>query len=337
MKKRILYIVFILISNFTFLNAQIDSIIFNNGNVIVGELKEMGRGVLTIETNYSDSDFKIEWDGVEEIYTESVYLIDMSNNTRYKSNLISVGPDKIRIVDEGDTIEVNLLDIVYLKSIDAGFWSQLYASIDLGYSFTKASNLNQISARSNIGFLAEKWSADASYNTLFSTQDNVEDIRRTDGGLTYKLNIFTGWFLFSQLSFLSNTEQKLDLRTNLKLGLGKYLVQTNKVYWGLQGGGSFNIEKFSTDAGRQESFEAFIGTELNLFDIGDLNLLTKANAYPSFTDSGRWRADFVFDLKYDMPLDFYTKLGLTYNYDNRPVEGASESDYVFQFTFGWEL
>jgi hypothetical protein len=139
------------------------------------------------------------------------------------------------------------------------------------------------------------------------------------------------------MTFLSNTEQKLDLRTNIKLGMGKYLIQTNKIYWGLQAGGSVNIENFSTEDGKQQSFEGFIGTELNLFDIGDLSLLTKANAYPSFTDSGRWRADFVFDVKYDLPLDFYTKMGLTFNFDNRPVEGASETDYVFQFTFGWEL
>ena len=82
--------------------------------------------------------------------------------------------------------------------------------------------------------------------------------------------------------------------------------------------------------------EGFFGTELNLYDIGDLSLVTKVIAYPSFTESGRWRTDFNFDAKYDLPLDFYIKAGLTLNYDNRPVEGASETDYVFQTGFGWE-
>ena len=44
-----------------------------------------------------------------------------------------------------------------------------------------------------------------------------------------------------------------------------------------------------------------------------------------------------FDLKYDLPLDFYIRLGYTLNYDNKPVEGATESDYVLQTSFGWEL
>jgi hypothetical protein len=46
--------------------------------------------------------------------------------------------------------------------------------------------------------------------------------------------------------------------------------------------------------------------------------------------------DFAFDTKYDLPLDFYIRLGLTLNYDNQPVEGAGETDYVFQTSFGWE-
>ena len=42
------------------------------------------------------------------------------------------------------------------------------------------------------------------------------------------------------------------------------------------------------------------------------------------------------DFKYELPLDFFIKVGLSLNYDNRPADGASEIDYVFQTGFGWE-
>ena len=45
--------------------AQSDSIVFKNGNIIVGEIKSMDKGVLTIETSYSDKDFAIRT--IEEI------------------------------------------------------------------------------------------------------------------------------------------------------------------------------------------------------------------------------------------------------------------------------
>lgn len=37
--------------------AQKDSLVLKNGNVIVGEIKSMDKGVLTIKTGYSKKDF----------------------------------------------------------------------------------------------------------------------------------------------------------------------------------------------------------------------------------------------------------------------------------------
>ena len=79
----------------------------------------------------------------------------------------------------------------------------------------------------------------------------------------------------------------------------------------------------------------YFGTEVKFFDIKDLDFFTKAIAYPSFTENGRWRLDLNFHVKYDLPLDFYVKLDCTMNYDNQPAEEASEADYVVQLGLGW--
>jgi hypothetical protein len=36
-------------------------------------------------------------------------------------------------------------------------------------------------------------------------------------------------------------------------------------------------------------------------------------------------------------MDFFLSLGYTLNYDNQPAEGATNTDYVLQTSFGWEL
>jgi len=328
---------FFVVATFTTLSAQMDSVIFLNGNYMVGEAKEMDRGVLTIETDYSDSDFKIEWKGVREIYTESEYLITLMDGRRYNGRLESTGLQQANLLtDDGQSVPVGLVEVVYLKEIDQSFASRLYAAIDIGFSITKAQDLRQLDVRSNIGYLAERWWADASYNRLRSTQADTEPLERTDASLTFRYFLPKDWYLLASTSFLSNTEQKLKLRTTGKVGGGKYMIHTNRTYWGVTGGINFNNEVFSNDNPDRQSLEGFLGTELNMYDIGDLNLLTKAVAYPSFTEAGRWRFDFIFDAKYDLPLDFYIKLGVTFNYDNQPTEGASQSDYIFQTGFGWE-
>lgn len=45
--------------------------------------------------------------------------------------------------------------------------------------------------------------------------------------------------------------------------------------------------------------------------------------------------DLVLEIKYDLPLGFYTSLGYTQNFDNQPTEGAGELDYLFRVGLGY--
>ncbi len=316
--------------------AQSDSLILKNGNIIVGEFKEMNKGVLGVETDYSDSDFKIEWDGISEIYSTTHFLITTKDGTRYNGRITTDEEKKVVIINEdGKRYEVPLNDIVYLKPVEKNFWSRLYASIDVGINLTKANDFRQFNVRGNIGYIAQRWLIDGTYNALNSSQVDTDPIRRVDGGLTFRRFLAHDWYLPVDATFLSNSEQKLDIRFIGKLGFGKYVIHTNKAYWGFAGGASYVFESYSTDDADKQSTELYFGSELSLFDIGDLNLMTKAQAYPGLTEKGRWRIDFNFDTKYDLPLDFYVRIGITINYDNQPVEGATDTDYVFTTGFGW--
>ena len=146
------------------------------------------------------------------------------------------------------------------------------------------------------------------------------------------------WFATFSVDFLQDDEQKIKLRTTPKLGIGNYFIQSNSIYFSFSAGIALNREQYTDPAQEdRQSGEGFVGLEYNMFDIGDLNLLTNITTYPSFTEEDRIRVDFNIDLKYDLPLDFYIKFGYTHNFDNQPIEGASKDAFVFQSTFGWEL
>jgi len=293
-----------------------------------------------VKTPYSDKDFNIKWNRIKEIYTDTYFLITLSDGTRYNGTLRAREPGRITILtDDADSIDINLIDIVYLDDLKRGFWSQLSFSIDIGLDLTKANNFRQFTINSTLGYTAKRWSINASYNTLLSRQDSTENIGRTDGGMVYKYFMPKDWYPLVSVNFLSNTEQKLDLRTTWKVGMGKFVTHTNKSYWGFSAGINRNYENFSDETTQdRNSWEGFLGTELNMFNIGDLDLLTNIIVYPSFTESGRWRVDYNINTKYEMWFDddFYIKLGFSFNYDNQPAEGGSELDYVFNTGFGWE-
>ncbi len=319
--------------------AQEDSLVLKKGNIIVGEIKSLDKGILTIETDYSKSDFTIEWSGVKEIYTKSNFLITLKDGSRINGSMRTINAsEKVAITSSLGEISETLLDnIVYLKGLKSNFWSRLRANIDLGLSFNKANNLRQFTSNNKFGYAADKWQLDAYYNTTRSSQDSVDATRRQDAGITYRYFLQRDWYLLVSPTFLSNTEQALKLRSTGKIGAGKFFVHTNKSYWGVGSGLSFNNEKFTNGTPKRQSLEAYTGTELNIFDVGDLDIFSSLFIYPGLTESGRWRYDFRLDTKYDLPFDFYLKLGLTLNYDNRPAIAGNETDYVLGFTIGWEL
>lgn len=321
------------------LRGQQDTLIFKNGDQLIGEIKSMERGVLVIETDYSDSDFKIKWIDIKEVHAQSRFLINIRKGGRVNGRLSSHSQtDTVNIItDEDENLAISIPDIVYLKGLKSAFWNRVSAHIDLGVKVTKANNFRQLSVQSAIGYLADKWSTDMYYDDLFSSQDSISDTRRKDGGINYRFFLPNDWYAFPELTYLSNTEQALKSRVTTKLGVGKFFVRSNSTYWGASAGVSVLRERFSNDTDSRTSSELFVSTEVNLFDVGDISLLSNITVYPSLTESKRVRSDFKLDAKYDFLSDFYVKFNFTLNYDNQPAVAGKDTDYIYGISFGWEL
>ena len=343
--KKVLLTLTALFIIFEIANAKTDSLIFRNGNYLVGEVKNMDKNVVTVETPYSDKDFNIKWNRIQEIYTNTYFLISLSDGSRYNGTISSNAPGRISIVtDEGDSVQANHSDIVFLDDLDKGFWSQLSFSIDLGFELTRSNNFRKFTTNTRIGYTAKRWGLDAYYSTLFSRQDDADNIDRSEAGISHRYFLPKDWYTLLSVDFLSSSELNLTLRTTAKMGMGKFLVHTNKYYLGLAAGGNYNNENYYPDSTATESepnrqsMEAFLGTELNMFNIGDLDLFTNLTTYPSLTESGRWRIDFKIETRYEMWFDddFYIKLSYSMNYDNQPPEVGTDLDYIFQTGFGWK-
>jgi hypothetical protein len=319
--------------------SQHDSLILTNNNIIVGEIKSLNNGVITIETDYSKNDFTIEWPKVKRIYSKTNFLVTLANGQRINGPVRSSDTTNRVVISgiDGITVGTVIDSIVYLKGVKSQFWSRVYGGIDLGLNLTKANDLRQFDVRSTFGYIGNRWQGEVYYNDLRSVQDSTTETKRTESGLGLKYFLPKDWFIALPIDLLSNTEQALDLRTTASLALGKFIAHTNRSYWALAAGASLNHESFTNDKENRQSTEGFLGSELNLFDIGDFSLKNTTNVYGSFTEAGRWRVDFTLDTKYDLPLDLYLKLGLTFNYDNRPAIEGSQVDYVLGFGIGWEF
>ena len=319
------------------LYAQKDTLYFKNKEMMVGEVKSMANNILTVETKYSDSDFKIEFDKVQRLNLVNKYSIYVVGGSSYFSTLKSDKDNEVTLI-YNDTIKVvSISDIVSLNKIENGFWKHFTGSFDFGYNLTKTNNSEQLTFAMQLNYVSEKWIHTAKYDQLRTVQDNVDDIERIDLDLDTKKYYRDNWFFNSNFSFLSNTSQSIKGRYSPSLGMGNYLVRNNKLYFLVGGGLTYNIEKYFDSANDKNSFEAVINSQFNMFNFKDININTSVLMFPSLSEKGRFRTDIDFSFKYDLPLDFYIKSSISVNYDNQPYQDAEDLDYVFSTGFGWSL
>jgi hypothetical protein len=53
------------------------------------------------------------------------------------------------------------------------------------------------------------------------------------------------------------------MRMNLQLGVGRFLTRTNQAYWGVKLGVNRNVEQYSSETPDRNSWQGYLGTELN--------------------------------------------------------------------------
>jgi len=316
-----------------------DSIVLKNGNFLVGEIKKMDKNVLVIKTPFSDSDFKVKWHKVAKIHSDRIFIVSLTDGQRIRSSIHSDSKNKgeVMVYSGEQSFNVAAKDVIFLDPIGKSFISRLTVDVDIGISLTKANDLRQFNSNISAKYTANKWSSDGYFKSVLSKQEGVDDIKRIDGRLNFQYFLPKDWFVQTTAIYLINNEQLLKLRSTYKGGLGYFFIRNNRMYLGASAGLAFTSEIFTDDSPQKNSGEVYVGIGFNNYDVDNLSLLTSVVVFPSLTESGRYRTDVNFDMKYDLPLDFFVKMSLTYNYDNKPLEGVAKDDYVFTTSFGWEF
>ena len=323
--------------------AGIDSIYLKNNDIIVGELQKLARGILWVETEYSDKDFQIEWDSVSHVVGGRVMFFVTKEGKDYYGTMRASPDSGYRVTTlKGRKIEIAEKDLITLENSNMVFIDRFTANVDLGFTLKKANSEQQFNGHAKIGFNANRFRADGRYDGSFTLQDSVSNNVRNEGVISANYFFPKNWYVTTGLSWLNSTESKLKLRTIGRGGFGKYVVRTNELYLSLETGfgGTRDIyyaPNDTTEADPSNSeFVGYVGTKFDMFDFGDIDFLFSANYYYNISSGPRNRIDGKVDLTYDLPLDFYLRVGFIINYDSRPSTGADHTDYQLTAGFGWE-
>ena len=311
-------------------SGKIDTIYFQNGDRITGEVKALENNQLRLSTDDAGT-IRVEWSKIDSVKILNNMRVVLDEGEILYGKILPAGEVGMCYVwtREGDPQEMELLRIVSLSLLQDQFLSRLSGTLSSGFSYVKASRVMQMNISGSVDYQAEKNMLRLSYDGIFTREPNTANSQRQDGGVSFMRIFPKNWFLVSSLTGENNSELGLDLRTTLSLGGGNSVIHTNfsRLYLalGIQG----NREKSAEN--NQNNVEGLLVADYSIFiyDNPEVSFNLSGDLIPSLTTLGRVRADINSSLKWEIFSDFYLKWTFYYNFDSQPLsETAEKNDWA---------
>lgn len=201
--------------------AAKDVVITTSGDRLVGEIKNVGKDLLTLSTDYSDSDFKIKWEKVASIESDRQFVVETFDGKRILGSL-KPEPEKKAVTEVAGT-SVPLPEVAGVQPIERSLWSRFDLGFNLGYSMTRANSAKQFSLGGNLSYRDERNLDSAFFNAFKNTQSNAPQTSQWQFGNDLRHFLGKQWYVNTIQDFLNSQEQGLSLRTTLGGGGGRYL------------------------------------------------------------------------------------------------------------------
>jgi hypothetical protein len=328
-----------------FARDKTDRLIMNNGDSMTCEIKGLDGGVLYVGFDYIDGTSSVDWSKVASVESAQLFVVKTEDGSVYTGALKTAGmgadrPVQIHVLQPPELVlTVERSQIVQMVATSDKFWERFNGGVSFGTIYSKGNQSTQYSLAANIAYVRERWNAGARFDSNLSKSTGTTASTRNSLAFT-ALHLMSkkNWFYEGLGGLLQSSEQGISLQTLLGGGVGRYLKNTNRASIQLLGGAGWQDTTYQhTDVPiqYQNTATALIYLDARLFKFSKTNLDATAAILPVLTDPGRVRIDtnasyyikLISDLKWN--ISFYG------NWDTRPPQGLSGSDYGVSSGVSW--
>jgi putative salt-induced outer membrane protein YdiY len=308
-----------------------DRIYLTNGDRISGRIKELDRGKLRVKTTTMDTVY-LNWLDVEAIESNTfLRIVRTDGSFTYGRARRSSASSTIEIYDGDDeAVDLPALEIASIKPLRVtdSKWKRLEGDITAGFDYKKASDILLVNVNSNLRLREEKYELDFGFNWNETTRADNNNSSRAELSGNYSRLLRDRWFWRGTVGLERNQELGIDLRTIVSGTAGRYLMQTSKMRFEVNGGMAASRE-LGTDDTVRESIEGVVRSSFDLFklNIPITRLSANLNVFPGITESGRVRVNSDITLRNELIRDLFWDLSFYSSFDNQPAEGARKDDY----------
>jgi putative salt-induced outer membrane protein YdiY len=316
-----------------------DVVVLRNGDRITGEVKGLEQGKLSFKTDHMGT-VSIEWDEIKELTSAQSFEVELETGDKFFGALGPAAEEGVMgVAGESETMSLAMTTVVRIVPIETGFWNRLDGSLDLGFNLTRANRATQLTIGAEARYRTRKNARVLKFNSTLADQQDAERTRRQslEGTLTRFLS--KRRLAVGIVQFQENEELDLELRSLIGAGLGRHVIQTNKMQLNLFAGLALNQEDF-IGFPVESSTEAVGGLQFAFFKLDEPETDVRLNltVYPSLTTSGRVRAEFDARVRREIVKDFFWNISVYDSYDSEPpLEGSTTNDWGLYTSVGWSF
>ena len=329
-----------LILPFTASGQKTDKILLNNNDWITGEIKKLDYGKVNFKTDAAGT-IQIKWDHIFQMKSDKYFEINLGRGEKYFGSIDVTENDekyKLLIITEEDEIELDMNRVVEITPIKNRFFGRIDGNLDLGYSYTKGSDVKQWNGSFRIDYRPTNSLTTLYGNSIFTEQPERDATSKQDLGFSYQY--FTqGNFAYSTFAAIQqNSELGLELRSLLGIGMSKNWLRSNMQRFITTVAMLINQETSDDGNNKQINYEGLVRFDYRIFRYRDpeIDLTAYFDFFPSFTIKDRYRTDLNLKLKYELFKDFYFGISFYHNLDTKPPESAiSTSDWGITTSIGY--
>jgi hypothetical protein len=323
-----------------FARPKCDTVWTDRGDQVVCEILQLTQGKLSVSTNDMGT-LSIDWLHVSRLSSSYYFRVEPDSGGRFFGSLWLEAPGYVLSVRRfADTLLFVRSDVVAITPIENRFWSRIDGSFALGFSYTKASNVAQLTLTWTNRYTTEKDLVDFNVNTITTATGHEDSVARSDdASITYYRLVKRKLNASGSAAYQRNDELGLRRRGIFTLTGGVIPFRTNLHTLLLSTGVAFNSEIGTADSSvAGQSTEGVVKAKYSLFtyDSPKTSLDVTTAYYPSITTSGRHRFDFSTTFSHELVSDFFVNLSFYSNFDTKPAtQDASKSDFGIVTSISW--
>jgi len=315
-----------------------DIVVMVNGDEITGEITTLERGRLNYKSDHMTT-LSIKWEWVSKLASSNWFLVTHENGGQYYGQLLLPEREGIlRVAFLEQMNDIPLDDVVRIRRIKKDFWARVDISVSLGFSYTQASDVAQLTSDGSIAYRDRIHGSEFKYNVIYTDRGEsvaVEDrtVRRFDISGTYERTITGRLFGSGVVSAQRNDELGLKLRLLGGGTMGYRLIETGHQRLSFSGGLNINREWSTSGSQVENNVEGVVAGSYSLYyyESPKVDIAANGTLFPSLTIDDRYRAEGDLAVSYEVFNDFFIELSYYVSFDSKPP--ASKESAGDQGTF----